>query len=52
MHHRDYEIIDFHTHTFPDKIADAAGGLSIPAYASIDGRVTYADDKKVVIESV
>jgi Na+-translocating ferredoxin:NAD+ oxidoreductase RnfC subunit len=35
-----------------DKIADAAGGLSIPAYASIDGRVTYADDKKVVIESV
>ena len=35
-----------------DKIADAAGGLSIPAYASIDGRVTYADNAKVVIESV
>lgn len=35
-----------------DKIADAAGGLSIPAYASIDGKVTYADSTKVVIESV
>ena len=35
-----------------DKIADAAGGLSVPAYASIDGKVIYADDKKVVIESV
>ena len=35
-----------------DKIAEAGNGLSIPAYASIDGRVTYADNAKVVIESV
>ncbi len=33
-----------------DKIAEAADGLSIPAYASIGGKVTYVDDKKVVIE--
>ena len=35
-----------------DKIADAADGLSVPAYASVDGRVTYAQDGKVVIECV
>ena len=34
-----------------DKIAEAADGLSVPAYASIDGRVTYADPMKVVIEA-
>ena len=33
-----------------DKIAEAADGLSVPAYASVDGRVTYAQDGKVVIE--
>ena len=32
-----------------DKIAEAGNGLSIPAYASIDGTVTYADATKVVI---
>ena len=32
-----------------DKIAEAGNGLSIPAYASIDGKVTYADATKVVI---
>lgn len=35
-----------------DKIAEAGAGLSIPAFASIDGRVSYADAKKVVIESI
>ena len=35
-----------------DKIAEAGNGLSIPAYASIDGKVTYADAMKVVIESI
>ena len=34
-----------------DKIADAAGGLSVPAYASVDGTVTYADATKVVIDT-
>lgn len=34
-----------------DKIADAAAGLSLPAYASIDGVVRYADNQKVVIEA-
>ena len=33
-----------------DRIADAAEGLSVPQYASIDGRVTYVDAKKIVIE--
>lgn len=33
-----------------DKIADAGNGLSVPAYASLDGRVSYADERKVVIE--
>lgn len=35
-----------------DKIAEAGAGLSLPAFASIDGRVSYADEKKVVIESI
>jgi Na+-translocating ferredoxin:NAD+ oxidoreductase RnfC subunit len=34
-----------------DKIAEAADGLSVPAYASIDGRVSYAEGMKVVIEA-
>ena len=34
-----------------DKIANAAGGLSVPAYASVDGVVTYADATKVVIDT-
>ena len=33
-----------------EMIAKAADGLSVPAYASVDGKVTYVDDKKVVIE--
>jgi Na+-translocating ferredoxin:NAD+ oxidoreductase RnfC subunit len=33
-----------------DKLAEAADGLSVPAYASVDGKVTYADREKVVIE--
>lgn len=32
------------------RIAEAAAGLSVPQFASIDGRVTYVDDKKIVIE--
>ena len=34
-----------------DKIGEAADGLSVPAYASVDGRVSYADGTKVVIET-
>jgi len=34
-----------------DKIGEAGNGLSIPAYASIDGKVIYADNMKVVIEA-
>ncbi len=34
-----------------DKLADAAGGLSVPAYASVNGTVTYADATKVVIDT-
>ena len=33
-----------------DRIADAAEGLSVPQYASIDGRVSYVDAKKILIE--
>lgn len=33
-----------------DRIGEAADGLSVPAYTSISGRVTYVDDKKIVIE--
>lgn len=33
-----------------DRIAEPGAGLSIPAYASIDGRICYADERKVVIE--
>lgn len=36
--------------TVGQKIAEAAEGLSIPQYASIDGTVTLTDDKKIVIE--
>ncbi|MBO7762863.1 MAG: NADH-quinone oxidoreductase subunit J, partial [Clostridia bacterium] len=32
------------------KIAEAAKGLSVPQFASIDGRVSYVDEKKIVIE--
>ena len=34
-----------------DKIAEAAEGLSLPQYASIDGRVTVYNDK-IVIDKV
>ena len=33
-------------------IATAAAGLSVPQHASIDGRVTFVDAKKIVIERV
>ena len=32
------------------RIAEAAEGLSVPQFASIDGRVTFVDAKKIVIE--
>lgn len=32
------------------RIAEAAPGLSVPQFASIDGRVCYVDGKKIVIE--
>lgn len=32
-------------------IANAAEGLSVPQYASISGKVTFADEQKIVIES-
>lgn len=32
-------------------IANAGAGLSVPQYASIAGRVVYADDKKIIIEA-
>ena len=32
------------------KIGNAAGGLSLPAYASVSGKVVFADAAKVVIE--
>ena len=32
-------------------IANAAEGLSLPQYASIAGRVVFADDKKIVIQA-
>jgi len=34
------------------KIADAREGLSVPQYASIDGRVSFVDDGKITIERV
>ncbi len=33
-----------------EKIADAAEGLAVPQFASIDGTVTYVDAKKIIIE--
>ena len=33
-----------------DMIADAFDGLSVPQYASIDGRVTFVDNTKILIE--
>lgn len=33
-----------------DRIAEAAEGLSVPQFSSIDGRVTFVDTKKIVIE--
>ena len=38
------------TVTRGQKIAEAAEGLSVPQFASIDGRVCYVDEKKIVIE--
>ena len=35
-----------------DKIADAAEGLSVPQYASINGRVSAVDGNKITIERV
>ena len=32
-------------------IANPGNGLSVPQYASISGRVTYVDDKKIVIQA-
>ncbi len=34
-----------------DVIATAAAGLSMPQHASIAGRVTHVDDKKIIIEN-
>ncbi len=35
-----------------DKIADSAEGLSLPQYASIDGRVTVVNGEKIIIDRV
>lgn len=32
------------------RIAEAAAGLSVPQYASVSGKVTFADNTKVIIE--
>ena len=32
-------------------IANCGAGLSVPQYASISGKVTFADNTKVVIEA-
>ena len=32
------------------KIAEAGAGLSVPQFASVSGRVSYADAQKIVIE--
>ena len=34
-----------------DMVASAGNGLSVPTYASINGRVVYADDKKIILEA-
>lgn len=33
-----------------DKVADATEGLSVPQHASIDGRVVFADENRILIE--
>ena len=38
------------TVTRGQRIAEAAEGLSVPQFASIDGLVTFVDAKKIVIE--
>ena len=35
-----------------EKIADAAEGLSLPQYASVDGKVVFVDRNKVILERV
>jgi hypothetical protein len=35
-----------------EKIADAAEGLSLPQYASLDGKVVFVDRNKVILERV
>ena len=35
-----------------DKIADSAEGLSLPQYATIDGRVTVYENEKIIIDKV
>ena len=35
-----------------DKIADSAEGLSLPQYASIDGKVLVVEGVKIIIEKV
>ena len=35
-----------------DKIAESAEGLSLPQYATIDGRVTVYDGVKIIIDKV
>ncbi|MBP3436551.1 MAG: SLBB domain-containing protein [Clostridia bacterium] len=34
-----------------DMVAGAGNGLSVPTYASISGRVTHVDEKKIVVEA-
>ncbi len=34
-----------------DLVANAANGLSVPTYASIDGRVSYVDEKKIILQA-
>ena len=35
-----------------EKIANAVEGLSLPQYASVDGKVTFVDRNKVILERV
>ncbi len=37
--------------TVGQKIADLGAGLSVPQYASIDGKVTFVDNTKIIIEA-
>ena len=34
-----------------DLVANAGNGLSVPTYASINGRVSYVDEKKIILEA-